>query len=313
MQDINTKLSVFKELTWNFKMTKGMIADSPSQNRNSARECCLWLVSGFFSLLLFCAPAAYGEELLSDTQKKELYNQGTEYFHQATETSESDQAAARDLYAKALLRFERLAAEGDVKNGKLFYNIGNIHFLLHDFGRAILNYRRAEQYIPNDPNLAKNLAYARSMRQDKLESKDKEKILQTLFFFHYDLGTQTRLILFVLFNASFWIFAGIRIFTHRPFTRWGLGVTLFFSLLFGTSLFMESRQAKMSHAGVIIDQEVIGRQGDADSYQPSFENPLHGGTEFALLEERGAWWQIELPDGRRSWIPARSGELVKER
>ena len=68
----------------------------------------------------------------------------------------------------------------------------------------------------------------------------------------------------------------------------------------------------MSHAGVIIDQEVIGRQGDAESYQPSFEDPRHGGTEFALLEERGAWWQIELPDGRRSWIPARSGELVSE-
>lgn len=291
----------------------GTVSDFRLLKGNIAWFCCLWLLSGALLLIHICAPAAYGEELLSDTQKKELYNQGTEYFHQATETSESDQAAARDLYAKALLRFERLAAEGDVKNGKLFYNIGNIHFLLHDIGRAILNYRRAEQYIPNDPNLAKNLAYARSMRQDKLDIKEKKKILQTLFFFHYDLGTQTRLILFVLFNASFWIFAGIRIFTHRPFTRWGLGVTLFFSLLFGTSLFMESRQAIMSHAGVIIDQEVIGRQGDADSYQPSFENPLHGGTEFTLLEERGAWWQIELPDGRRSWIPARSGELVKER
>ena len=287
------------------------ISDFRLLKGNIAWFCCLWLLSGALLLIHSFAPAAYGGALLSDTQKKELYNQGTEYFHQATETSESDQAAARDLYVKALLRFERLAAEGDVKNGKLFYNIGNIHFLLHDIGRAILNYRRAEQYIPNDPNLAKNLAYARSMRQDKLDIKEKKKILQTLFFFHYDLGTQTRLILFVLFNASFWIFAGIRIFTHRPFTRWGLGVTLFFSLLFGTSLFMESRQAKMSHAGVIIDQEVIGRQGDADSYQPSFENPLHGGTEFALLEERGAWWQIELPDGRRSWIPARSGELVK--
>ncbi len=43
----------------------------------------------------------------------------------------------------------------------------------------------------------------------------------------------------------------------------------------------------MSHAGVIIDQEVIGRQGDAESYQPSFEDPLHGGTEFTLLEEQG--------------------------
>jgi tetratricopeptide (TPR) repeat protein len=278
--------------------------------RNCAGVCWLSLLSGTILLLFVWAPAAYAGASLSGIEKKELYSQGTEYFHQAAEISDSDPAAARDLYAKTLLRFERLVHEGGVKNGKLFYNIGNIHFLLHDIGRAILNYLRAEHYIPNDPNLAKNLAYARSMRQDKLDSKDEEKILQTLFFFHYDLGTHARLILFAIFYASFWTFAGIRIFTRRPFTRWGLGVTLLFTLLFGASLFMDSRQSAMGHAGVILDPEVTGRQGDAESYQPSFEEPLHGGTEFTLLEDRGAWWQIELPDGRSSWIPAKRGELV---
>jgi tetratricopeptide (TPR) repeat protein len=278
--------------------------------RNCAGVCWLSLLSGTILLLFVWAPAAYAGASLSTIEKKELYNQGTEYFHQATQINDADPAAARDLYGKALIRFERLAAEGEVKNGKLYYNIGNIHFLLHDIGRAILNYLRAEHYIPNDPNLAKNLAYARSMRQDKLDSKDEEKILQTLFFFHYDLGTSARLILFAIFYASFWTFAGIRIFTRRPFTRWGLGVTLLFTLLFGASVFMDSRQSAMSHTGVILDPEVTGRQGDAESYQPSFEEPLHGGTEFALLEDRGAWWQIELPDGRSSWIPAKSGELV---
>jgi tetratricopeptide (TPR) repeat protein len=264
-------------------------------------------------LLLLCihVPAAYGEMPLSDTAKKELYSQGTEFFHQATEISESDPAAARDLYSKALLRFERLAAEGDIRNGKLFYNIGNIYFLLDDMGRAILNYRKAAQYIPNDPNLVKNLSYARSMRRDKLEIKDKEKIIHTLFFFHYDLEIQTRLILFSLFYISFWIFAAIKVFSKRPYTSWGLWVTLLFTMMFGGSLFMAGRQASMNSIGVILAPEVIGRQGDAESYQPSFADPLHAGTEFKLIENRGVWWQIELPDGRSSWIPAKSGELVR--
>jgi len=293
---------MFKKLKRKMKLSTGregfagMGSGFRFQAGNSGRYCRLLLLSGSFLLLLIYAYTAHAGTSLLDNEKKELYSQGTEYFHQATQINDADPAAARDLYGKALLRFERLAAEGEVKNGKLYYNIGNIHFLLDDIGRAILNYRRAEQYIPNDPNLAKNLAYARSMRQDKLESKDKEKILQTLFFFHYDLGTHTRLLLFVIFYASFWIVAGMRIFTRRPFTRWGLGVTLLCTLLFGISLFMESRQAAMNH--------------HAESYQASFEDPLHGGTEFALLEERGAWWQIELPDGRSSWILAKSGELV---
>ena len=262
-------------------------------------------------LFLLLVPAGIGRTALSELEKKELYSQGTEYFQQAIESGINEPVAARDLFTKSLLRFERLAGEGGVKNGRLFYNIGNIHLLLDDVGRAILNYRRAEEYIPNDPNLAKNLAYARSMRRDHFEVQEREKILQTLLFFHYDLSPQTRLLFFGAAYLTFWFFAGIRIFSRRPFTIWGLGVTLLFSLLFGLSLFAEARQAWTKRDGVILAEEVIGYQGDAVSYQPSFAEPLHNGTEFTLLEERGAWWQIELPDGRTTWIPARSAEMVR--
>jgi tetratricopeptide (TPR) repeat protein len=307
-----------QEISRNLKLAAGMESAAGMVSyfllhiRNGARFCCPALLCGILLLSFIYAPAVRGAPLLSAADKKDLYSQGTDFFHQATEKSESDPAAAKDLYAKALLRFERLVEEGGVRNGKLFYNIGNIYFLLDDVGIAILNYRRAEQYIPNDPNLIKNLAYARSMRQDKLDRRDQEKILQTLFFFHYDLRTRTRLIVFGAFYLAFWIFVGIKIFSRRPFTSWGLGIALLFSLSFGASLFVQSRQSTGNTDGVILAQEVIGRQGDAESYQPSFKDPLHAGTEFTLLEDRGAWWQIELPDGRTSWIPAKSGELVRK-
>jgi len=264
-------------------------------------------------LLLSVVGVALAGEPLAENEKTELYSQGKDIFHQATEISASNPGAAKDLYTKVLLRFNRLVDEGGVRNGKLFYNIGNINFLLGDTGRAILNYRRAEQYIPNDPNLAKNLAYARNMRQDKLEIKDQKRIQQTLLFFHYDFGTRTRLILFGISYVLFWIFAGMKIFSQRPYTNWVLTISLLFTLLFGTSLYVEHSQSATSLEGVILDPEVIARQGDAESYQPSFEDPLHAGVEFILLEDRGAWWQIELPDGRNCWIPEKSGELVRKR
>ena len=251
-------------------------------------------------------------EPLAESEKKELHIQGQEFFHQATEISASNPGIAKELYGKALLRFNRIVEEGGVRNGKLFYNIGNINFLLDDIGRAILNYRRAEQYIPNDPNLAKNLAYARNMRQDTLEIKDQKKIQQTLFFFHYDFGTKIRLVLLGISYVLFWIFAGVKIFSKRPYTNWVLTISLLFTLLFGTSLYIERHQSAISLEGVILAPEVIARQGDAESYQPSFEDPLHTGVEFMLLEDRGAWWQIELPDGRSCWIPSRSGALVRK-
>ena len=279
-------------------------------NSNRGQQLC----TGVILVILFLVSAGNGlaGNPLTDSEKLAIYNQGKDFFNQATAIGTSDPETAGDLYGKALVRFNRLVDDGGVRNGKLFYNIGNINFLLDDIGRAILNYRRAQQFMPNDPNLVKNLAYARNLRKDKLGIKEERKIAQTLFFFHYDLDTGTRLVLFGISYIALWIFAAVRIFSPRPYTRWMLVISLLFCLMFGISLYIEHRQAKTDHAGVILESEVIARQGDAESYQPSFEHPLHAGTEFLLLEDRGSWWQVELPDGRSCWIPAKSAELVQK-
>ena len=274
----------------------------------SLRESVVGLISLFFLLVTVGMSQAGG---LSDLEKEELLDQGSAFFQQATEISTVDPAGALDLYQKALFRFERLVKEGNIRNGKLFYNIGNTHFQLKDIGRAILDYRRAELYMPNDLNLQKNLAFAQSMRQDRLEEKQQEKIQKTLLFFHYDLSAKVRIIIFAIFYVGFWFFGGLKIFSRRPFINWGLGITLLIVILFGSSLISDKYFAGDNLQGVLLDAEVTARQGDSHSYQPSFKEPLHGGTEFKLLEDRGAWWQIELADGRTCWIPAQSGELVR--
>ena len=263
-----------------------------------------------FSLLATVGMSQAGG--LSDLEKKELLDQGSAFFQQATEISAVDPAGARELYQKALFRFERLAKEGNIRNGKLFYNIGNTHFQLKDIGRAILDYRRAGLYTPNDLNLRNNLAFAQSMRQDRLEEKQQEKIQKTLLFFHYDLSAKVRIIIFAIFYVGLWFFAGLKIFSRRPFINWGLGITLLIVILFGSSLISDKYFAGDNLQGVLLDAKVTARQGNSHSYQPSFKEPLHGGTEFNLLEDRGAWWQIELTDGRTCWIPAQSGELVRD-
>ena len=53
------------------------------------------------------------------------------------------------------------------------------------------------------------------------------------------------------------------------------------------------------------------RKGDADTYEAAFTEPLHAGTEFVLVEDRGDWVQAELSDGRRCWLPARAVGLVR--
>ena len=254
---------------------------------------------------------------LTASEISDLFSQGKEFFRQANETSATDATdatdatAARELYQKAALRFERIANEGGVDNGKLYYNIGNAYFRMKDIGRAILSYRRAELYAPNDANLQQNLAYALQRRQDEVEVQAQRKIMHTLFFWHYDISARSRAWMLGGAFASAWVFATLLLFTRRPWMKWVAGISAVVAVALLASLIIEAGTSANSRSGVIIAESTVARKGDSTSYEPSFQDSLHAGTEFRLLEDRGAWLNIALADGRQCWLPREDVELVR--
>lgn len=250
-------------------------------------------------------------ETLDEAQVADLYAQAKDYFRQANELAAVSPAQAEDLYGKAAMRYERIVQEGGIQNGKLYYNLGNVYFRLKDLGRAILNYRRAEQYIPNDPNLKQNLDYAREKRLDDIEEKQETKVLKTLFFWHYDLSTKERLMIFSVCFVLMWTAAAIRIFTQASYLRWCITVSFILSLLLAGSLLSEEISLRNTRPGVVISREVVARKGNSETYEPSFKDPLHSGTEFRLIEDRGSWYQIELADARTCWVHSKDVALVR--
>jgi hypothetical protein len=46
--------------------------------------------------------------------------------------------------------------------------------------------------------------------------------------------------------------------------------------------------------------------GHAANYEPAFNKPLSEATEFRLLESRGDWILVRLPDGNEGWIEQRA-------
>lgn len=263
----------------------------------------------FLFYFLFCLLSqsllARAEQPDITPEVQALMQETTALFHKASENDDSGEAAK--LYEKALLRYQKISR--DVPSGNVYYNIGNTYFRLGDIGRAIVNYRRAEKHIPGDPNLQHNLGYVLAKRQDAITPQQEKPLLRTLFFWHFALSQNVRIIVFVACYISFWLFAGLVFLSPWRVSPWTLAPFATVTLLFASSLFL-SRYGSEEAAGVITAQEVIARKGDSRSYQSSFTNPLHAGTEFLLLEKRGSWLQVELQDGRRCWIPARSSELI---
>lgn len=254
------------------------------------------------------APAAAA---LDRDEAEALLFEANRFFDEGNALTAEDADAAQAAYEKAIMRYERIIEEGDVHNGRLYYNLANAYFMVEDLGRAILNYRRAAQYIPNDPNLQRNLDYARRQRMDRFEESDQGRALRTIFFWHYDVPMGARSVLLVVLLGAAWAAASARLFVPRGALT---GAALVFGaagLMFLGSVVVESWRLANDQSGVVLAESVDARTGNAESYEQAFDQPLHAGTEFRLIETRGDWRYIALPGGRTCWIPSSAAALVR--
>ncbi|MBN1363069.1 MAG: tetratricopeptide repeat protein [Sedimentisphaerales bacterium] len=239
-----------------------------------------------------------------------LLSEANTTFQQANAAAGNAERAA-ELYGQAILLYEKIIEQGGIQNAKLYYNLANAYFLTNDLGRAILNYRRAEQLDRSDVNIRNNLAFARSQRLDKVAVTAEKRVLETLFFWHYDFSLRTKFSLACLFFGVGCIAVTVMLWLGRgPATTTVTVLAVILFVCFLGSVVVEAQRCAHTVHGVITASEIVARQGDGLNYPPSFENPLHAGTEFVLVEQRPGWLHIELSNGSDAWIPDDAAGLV---
>jgi tetratricopeptide (TPR) repeat protein len=214
------------------------------------------------------------------------------------------------MYTETAQQYEYLVSEDGVRNGQLYYTLGNTYFLAGDLGRAVLNYRRAEQYLPNNSDVQHNLAAALEQRADLIPAQDRHPFAARLLGWHYNTSPPVRWWLF----ATCWLAAWGGWIWKRRTEKKEARITLLaggiLSIVFIVSLTVELMLTRNTEPGVILAAEVLARKGDGEIYAPAFLDPLHSGTEFLRLEARDKWWHIRLADGQECWIPSLAAETV---
>jgi tetratricopeptide (TPR) repeat protein len=214
------------------------------------------------------------------------------------------------MYAAAAQQYELLVKEEGIRNGDLFYTLGNSWFLAGDIGRAILNYRRAEQYLPNNADVRHNLNAALEQRSDLIPEKEPHPVAAKLFGWHFNTSPAFRWWLFAacwLVAWGAWVWLGR---TRKKEARITGFAASALSIALMVSILAETISKLKVEPGVITASEVLARKGDGEIYAPAFLDPLHSGTEFQRVEDRGHWWLIRLVDGQECWIPSSSAASV---
>lgn len=271
-------------------------------------------ISKIILLIWFCVLAGILNSIVYAKMSRDdsllLFSQANQTFSKANETKNPQEAAI--LYEKAILDYEKIIDEGGIKNAKLYYNLANAYVLNNNIGKAILNYRRAQLLDSSNPDIYKNLNFARSKRIDNIPVSSQKKILERLFFWHYDFSTQTRFILGGIGFAVFCIWLTLKLWIARwPAIKMVCILSLLLAVCMISSVGAEYYTAKKYLGGVIIAESVIARQGDGNNYLQSFNEPLHAGVEFDVLEQRSGWLHIQLADGHDAWIPEQSSEIIQ--
>ena len=208
---------------------------------------------------------------------------------------EANHAYNKGEYEKAISLYNRLLESG-IKNGLIYYNIGNCYYRSGEIGKAILNYRKSEIYNPRDEDLRANLNYARQNIKDKVE-EGRLKIYERVFFWYYSLNCKELFILFSIFNGIFWISAIFNLFKPLAFLKISVFVFLFIMLLTGFSVAAKFYALRNFEDGVVISKEVSVRSGNGINNAVLFK--LHEGTEIEILDGNHDWIKIRLPHSPR--------------
>ena len=265
------------------------------------------LILGILLATMLCATAPAE---LTTTQRQSILQEAQADYDTGTAELKSDPAGAIAAFRSSAERFQMLVDDG-IQNGELFYDLGNAWYQAGDLGRSIASYLRAQRLMPDDPRLEANLAWARSVVRPQIASDDHEALLRRLAFWHDGWSLQTRLMVF----AGFWLllWGALLVRALRRYQGWNYlsGVAALVAALLGGSILLDMSSSRTSATGVLVGDDVVIRKGNAESFQPQFEEPMQQGVEFKVLEQRPDWLHIELNNGSSGWIPASDAEIVR--
>jgi tetratricopeptide (TPR) repeat protein len=230
----------------------------------------------------------------------------------------SVQADADTLYALG----NRLYAEGDFRGAAAAYEgaadtgwtspdlelaLGAAYFEAGETGRAVLHFERARRLAPRDPDVRHNLRLAReraNAEPSRLPPADAAaRWLATT------IGTGALVtLLFVCYLAVIGL-VGYRLWKDEPmpWLRRTLIVLVPLGLFVTVAAVNAARYDTQPRAVIVADTADVHTEPSSGSAATA---TLLEGSVLTVLDARGRWRSVRLPDGERGWVTAAALEEV---
>jgi tetratricopeptide (TPR) repeat protein len=207
---------------------------------------------------------------------------------------------ALELFTDAALKFQAAAVAQD-HAGEAWYNAGNAWFEAGAIGRSIAAYRQARLLRPFDSKIIANLTTSRAMTRDEVPPAVKWWDSLPPFWLRP-----------ALLKASFLFWIALGFYFRRRGRRWMATTAVAGMVWVVASILLVRATCFKFPEGVVIEDAVLARKGPGLAYTAAFNEPLHDGLEFRLVETRGDWSLVELQDLRQCWLPTSQIQLISD-
>lgn len=209
-------------------------------------------------------------------------------------------------FSQAIDAYSQLIARG-IRDGRIYYNLGNAHLRNGELGEAIAAYRRARILRPRDRDLLANQQFARSAARDAIDPPHPPALIETLLFWYYALGPSELARVVLAVNLVFWVLVIARVFRpHSEVLKWSTVLALV--VLVATAGSWIAQRWLSPPVAVVLASELDAHT--APNLDSVVRFKLHAGTELRIRDRREGWARLALPDGQQGWVESPWIEVV---
>lgn len=237
-----------------------------------------------FYILLFLLSS------ISMAQNETLFEQGNALYNDGN-------------YTEAIEKYQAILKQGK-HSAELYFNLGNSYYKLNNIAPSVYYYEKALQLAPNDKDILNNIAFARNMTIDVVDtipevgfSKLINNIINMMSFDAWSKMAVGLVIVFViLFLSYYFSYASTK-------KRIAFVVSLASIMLACTSLsfaYHKYNLEKNDKPAIVFAKE--SQIKSEPNLRSSEAFKLHEGTKVQILDTVNNWKKIKLADGKTGWI-----------
>ena len=206
-------------------------------------------------------------------------------------------------YIEAIEKYQAILDSGE-HSAELYFNLGNAYYKLSNIAPSIYYYEKALQLAPNDKDILNNIAFARNMTIEVVDTIPEvgfSKLVKNLTnMMSFDAWAKTSVALVILFVVLFlsYYFSYTTIKKRLAFVgslaSMVLACTALAFAYHNYNLKQNDRPAIVFAKESQIKSEPNLRSSEAFK--------LHEGTKVQILDTINNWKKIKLADGKTGWI-----------